>query len=429
MNQEFKEIDEQTLDDFVFSHPKEHFMQTAEWGKIKSMQGAWKAKNTGYYEDGILKATAMLLLRKIPFFGLNICYAPRGFMIDYEDMNLVKRYTAELVKWAKKQKVCYIMCDPDVYFCAKDKNGHVVEEHPDFVKQMEEIGYVHQGFNQGFEKTQPRYTYRLDLQRPSDEITAGFSKIIRTQMKNTQEYGIECEIAENIDLFYEILADTAQRNHFIESPKKYYQDIYDLFKEKGMARCYTAKYYPMRHLAYLKNKQSELMKEDEQLIEKLKEYPNQKVSLNRRKQIATQMEKLSKTILKTEEMLKEYPDGVVLSSGITLCTKHRAWLVYGGNRTILREAGANYAIKQFEIFDDKEKGYEFVDFFGTCSDECTDSALTGIHDFKKKFGSTYIEFPGEFHYVLHPVIYHFWIRLYPWALKTIKKLRNRTRKH
>lgn len=428
MNTIFKEIDDQTLDEFVFSHPKEHFMQTAEWGKIKSMQGAWTYQCVGLFEDDTLIGAAMLLLRKIPVFGSLICYAPRGYMIDFNDMNLVRLFTDHLVEWAKKRNVCYIMCDPDVYYCAKDKNGNIVEEHPDFVKQMESLGYQHQGFNQGFEKTQPRYTYRLDLTRSESEITAGFSKIIRTQMKNTQEYGIECEIADNIDLFYEILSDTAERNHFIESPKKYYQDIYDLLKQKDMARCYTAKYYPERHLSYLTKKLNELKLEDEQLIEKLKEYPNQKGSLNRRKQIATQTEKLQKTLVKTEKFKKEYPDGIVLSSGITVSTKHRAWLVYGGNRTVLREAGANYAIKQFEIFDDKERGYEFVDFFGTCSDECTDPALTGIHDFKKRFGSTYIEFPGEFHYILKPLTYQIWSKLYPWALSTIKKVKNRKRK-
>lgn len=429
MTTTFKTIDDQTLTDFVFNHPKEHFMQTSEWGKIKSLQGSWTYQCVGLFEDEQLVASAMLLLRKIPVFGSTICYAPRGFMIDYHDMSLVQTFTLELVKWAKKKNICYIMCDPDVYYCAKDKNGNIIEEYPDFIKEMEKLGYLHQGFNQAFEKTQPRYTYRLDLTRPESEITAGFSKIIRTQMKNTQEYGIECEIADNIDLFYEILSDTAERNHFIESPKKYYQDIYDLLKEKDMARCYTAKYYPSRHLTYLRQKQSDLLQEDAQLIEKLKEYPNQKVSINRRKQIETQLDKLKKTIAKTEDMQKLYPDGIVLSSGITVCTKHRAWLVYGGNRTELREAGANYAIKQFEIFDDKQRGYEFVDFFGTCSDECTDPALTGIHDFKKKFGSTYIEFPGEFHYVLKPITYKLWIKLYPWALKTVKKIRNMTRKH
>ena len=138
-------------------------------------------------------------------------------------------------------------------------------------------------------------------------------------------------------------------------------DADDLLKEKDMARCYTAKYYPEKHLSYINSKLVELEKEDALLIEKLKEYPNQKTSLNRRKQIETQVQKLKKTLIKTEEMNQLYPQGIVLSSGMTICTKHRAWLVYGGNRTLLREAGANYAIKQYEIFDDKQRGYEFVE--------------------------------------------------------------------
>ena len=116
MTTTFKTIDDQTLNQFVFNHPKEHFMQTAHWGKIKSMQGAWSYTCVGLYEENQLTAAAMLLLRKIPVFGSKICYAPRGFMIDYNDMNLVKTFTEQLVKWAKKQNICYIMCDPDVYY-------------------------------------------------------------------------------------------------------------------------------------------------------------------------------------------------------------------------------------------------------------------------------------------------------------------------
>ena len=63
-----KNIDDQTLNDFVFNHPKEHFMQTSYWGKIKSMQGAWKYTCVGLYQDDQLTGAAMLLLRKIPLF-------------------------------------------------------------------------------------------------------------------------------------------------------------------------------------------------------------------------------------------------------------------------------------------------------------------------------------------------------------------------
>ena len=61
MTTTFKTIDDQTLNQFVFNHPKEHFMQTAHWGKIKSMQGAWSYTCVGLYENEQLKAAAMLL--------------------------------------------------------------------------------------------------------------------------------------------------------------------------------------------------------------------------------------------------------------------------------------------------------------------------------------------------------------------------------
>lgn len=420
----FCEIPAALHDEFMQDHPKEHFMQCSLWAKAKESSG-WTSKTVGLYQEEELKASALLLFRTIPFLKSKICYAPRGYVIDFEDWVLVEQFTQELKKYCQAHKVCYIMVDPDLPYRVMNAKEEVIEEHLDLVDKMKAIGYVHQGFNMSFDGTQPRFTFRLKLNRTKEELFAGYSKVIRSSMNNASRIGIACRKEENVDEFYDIMEDTARRNHFVERNKDYYETVYKLFQERNMSTCYSASYSGQKHLAAMDQKQKELEQEIEKCQSKLAVAPNDTKSANRIKQIETQLAKLKKDQEKAADFIEQYPDGLALSSGITINTKNRAWLVYGGNRAIMREVGANYAIKQFEIEDDVDKKFEFVDFFGTIGNPQPNSEHIGIHEFKKKFGGDYIEFPGEFHLVLKPLHYAIWTKAAPKAKQLMRALKKR----
>ena len=203
------------------------------------------------------------------------------------------------------------------------------------------------------------------------------------------------------------------------------ETVYRCFSAQGMATCYSATYSGQAHLAAMDRKQEELSEEKKKCRTKLETAPQDTRSFNRIKQIEIQEEKLAKDRKKAEAFIQEYPEGLALSSGITINTRHRAWLVYGGNRALLREVGANYAIKQFEIRDDLKKGFEFVDFFGTIGNPTPQSEHIGIHDFKKRFSGDYYEFPGEFHLVLKPAHYAVWMQMAPKVKEWLRAFKKR----
>ena len=424
--QEFCEISDQVHDQFMQNHKKEHFMQCSLWSKIKASSG-WKGKTVGLFVDGNLVASSLLLFRHIPVLNSFICYAPRGFVIDFDDLELLSSFTDHLKDYCKNHNVCYIMIDPDLPYQVINAKGELIQSMPQILDQLTSLGYSHQGFTMSFDGTQPRFTFRLSLKDTKENIFANYSKIIRSSMNNAERIGIVCHKEQNVDKFFDIIQDTAVRNDFVERDKDYYESVLTLFGHQNMATCYSATYLGQAHLEAIKSKAAELAEEKQKCYNKLTISPNDTKSKNRISQIETQEEKQAKTKQEVEQFIQDYPEGLVLSSGITINTAHRCWLVYGGNRSLMRDVGANYAIKKFEIEDDIDKGFEFVDFFGTIGDTKENSEHQGIHEFKKRFSGNYYEFPGEFHLVLKPFHYTIWTKLAPTAKNWMRKLKRKQR--
>ena len=74
------------LNEFLEKNKKSHFLQSPEWAKVKS---DWKHEMIVIEEDGEIKGTMSVLLRKVPIFNRYIMYAPRGFVVYVEVKNFM----------------------------------------------------------------------------------------------------------------------------------------------------------------------------------------------------------------------------------------------------------------------------------------------------------------------------------------------------
>lgn len=395
-------------------------MQTSVWGQVKS-KGVWNHEIMGLFWDEDLIASTLLLWRKLPVVGKRLYYAPRGFIIDFNDRETLAVFTRELRKHLLTNKGVYCIVDPDVHYRELDQYDNVLKERDDFVERMVSLGYRHRGFTMNFDATQPRFTFRLYLNGTHEEIYDRFDRFNKKNLRQCADNAVEVYEADDIDLFYDILADTARRDHFIENPKEYYKGIYDALRPLDMCRMYFAKYTPARHLALI---DEQLIKAEEEILG-AKERIRQKDTSKARTQLQQAEEKKERTLKMrrtAEEYEVRYPDGIVLSAVFDINTKHRGWTVYGGSRAELREMNGNYGVTYESIRAFTDRGMEFMDFFGTVGYPDENSKYFGIHRFKKKFSGTYVEFPGEFHLVADKLLYLLWVKAYPKVLKAYKAL-------
>ena len=394
--------------DFLNKMDYSHFMQTNEFGEIKRIKG-FIPHIVGLKKDKELVCTALLLEKKLPF-NLRYYHIPRGFIIDYDNHELIKEFTNYLKIYCKKTKAIFFKINPAIKRYTIDLDGKKIDgiDNSKLIDYLKNIGYKHLGFNLGFEQEEPRFTFRVDINKPIDEVYKAFHATTRKVLNKGNQYNLEIYKGSKDDIndFYETMKETAKREGIIQAPIKYYEKFYEIFNKHNMSDIYVAKVN----------------------IDNLKKLLNQNVLETTSKETKNEIQEKEKNdkLNKLNKLLNEVNEidekELTLASIITVKFKDKVWTVHGGNNSKLMSLNANYLI-YYEIIKDANKdGFKIVDLFGTCGIANPDPSnpIYGIHNFKKRLGGEYTEFIGEFDLVNNKLMYSMY-RIYTKIRNKIKK--------
>ena len=289
----------------------------------------------------------------------------------------------------------------------------ILKNYNELVNYLKNLGYKHLGYNKAFEHNQPRYTFRLSIDKPLTEVINNFHNTTKKVINrgNLYELEIEKNKDDSMDGFYQTMIETAKRENLSLHPQKYFDDFYHILKKYNDGSDI--------YIVYLNKKKT--IKAIKDKIDDLNKYKSTLQIENKKKEIDNQIGKQEK-LLKEVEQIKE--DKYPLSSIITAKYNDKVWTVHGGNSSSLRELNSNYLI-YFEILKDAlEEGYKVVDFFGTTYNPETTDPEYGIYLFKKRLGGEYTEFIGEFDLIINKPMYLFFTKLVP-LYRKIKKNRRK----
>ncbi len=400
-------INKDKYKEFVDNHPKSHFLQSYEWGQFCEKAKNQIPKYVGLEDEfGNLVATCLILLKKTPL-GYSYGYAPRGFLLDYSNYELIKEITEQLKKYSKDNKIIYIKFDPDIKYQDIDENGlpkENGENNYELYNYMLSLGYKHTGFYKLYEGNQPRYTFRINLQRPWEEIEQAFSKSFLKGIKRSENYNLKIDNEDRIEEFYQLLQSNSSKDGFDPHSLKYYE--YFTQEMQGAMKYFNISLNPSKLLEDIDKEINELRK-----------------SLSKSKKKEADIKNKIARLEKEKEAFRNLPKKeLVVCSLICTYTNNRCWSLYIGSDDI---ANLTFAVTRsyYEAIKDAyNRGYEFFDLFGTPGDPHTIyKNLAKLHDFKKKFGDEYIEFIGEFDLVNNKLMY----KLLPSMLKIYRRLRRK----
>ena len=420
-----KNVSKEEFDNFVKNHPtKSHFLQSISWGEFAKV----KKNLTPYYlglvneEDKIVAAT--LLLQKL--LPMNKCYfyAPRGFVIDYKNRELVREMTKKVVNFAKEKKAIFVKIDPDLIikkYNYLDEEQEVNIDVDETFKLLKSCGFKHQGFTKNFETMQPRYTFRIDLNQSMEDIESHFSKTTKQRIAKSQKLDTEVVIGTKDDLkdFYYLMTLTENRKDFISYNEDYYNTLYEIFNgnKNSKATLFLGKVHMIKTIHALEKNLKTINDQISLLpIDNLSK--SAKAKLN---ELNKQKENVKNDIEKYKNYKKEYGNDITLSAHMIIEYGDKAWVLYAGNHNILSETYVNYNTYYEHLKYCKEKGIKIYDQFGTIGDLSKDNPRLGLHEFKKKFGGDYVEFIGEFDYVTNKLMYFVFTKLVPIYRNVIRK--------
>lgn len=419
-------IEKKRYEEFVKNHPKSHFLQSYAWGEF-----AKKEKNLTPHYVGIennkhqLVAATLLLEKHLPL-GYCYLYAPRGYVIDFKDYELLKTFTEEIKRYAKKKKAIFVKIDPDIIYHEEDCNQEVIIDKDNQAYQfLKKLGYRHLGFTKNFETMQPRYTFRIDFSKPWEEIEKNFSKTTKQRIKKAEDLLVDVKIGtdKDIDTFYQLMILTETRKDFVTHNEKYYQSLYQIWNQDNECNLFLGSV----DLDKIIKKQTELKQEIENELTKYEHENLSKSEKTKKNELEKRKDKLETDIIKYQQAQKEYGTNITLSAHFIIEYGDKAWVLYAGNHNILTDTYTNYKTYEQHIkyyYDKKIKTY---DQFGTIGDLRKENPLLGLHEFKKKFGGNYVEFTGEFDLVLNKPMYFIFTKLVPLYRRLIKNIAKKKR--
>lgn len=394
---EFTELSKEEYKKFYDKHPQASFMQSIELGNLKEELGDI-SHYLGIKKDKKVVA-ATLILEEPSILGYKSFYAPRGFLIDYHDKDLLAFFTKNIKEYVKKKKGFRIIIDPNLIYRTRNNDGSIMEpdnKDEESFNNLVNLGYKHFGFNTYIETLQVRFGVRLKLDKPYEELKKNFSKSTRKNIDACYKKGLQVRhgTIEDLDSMTELFDSTAKRKDFHSRSLEYYKKMYKHMK--NLMTIYIAYIDPD---VYLKNAKLNLEEEEKKNKEIEEKFKKDMVGskLKNQKEVSDNLIKKYKEELKlAEEFKKENPNGKDIAALLSLKSGKEYLTLTSGSLEEYRKFTPKYAMYDNHIKDAYEMGFEWIDFYGISGCFEKGDSFYGIYEFKKGFGGNVTEFIGQF---------------------------------
>ena len=396
---EFLEITKEEYRKFWENHPLKTFLSAPEISELRKKSN-WDTYFVGVKENKKLIASTMLLSHK-RHFGKYEFYSPRGYLLDFNNKELVDFFTNELKKYIKSKKGYIFRVDPYLIYKERDINGDIVENGVDNSKVVDNL------LKLGFKKVptqsleQVSWMFSLGLEGKSEEdILKEMKSSTRNKIRKIEKFGIDVkEIGyDELDRFQSIMEETSKRKGFSNRKLSYYQDMYKLFHDKGEVKFFITE-------LNLKNYISNLEKDIKEREDKLNSLSDAKYNEGAKKNLTNEIESLNKRIDDSKNIIKEKnTDVITLSGSMFMLIQPEVIYLSSGNYEEFLKFDSQYLIQWELIKYGIANKFKKHNFYGIPADINTHPKDYGIYEFKRGFNGYVEELIGEYEL---PITWHY----------------------
>jgi peptidoglycan pentaglycine glycine transferase (the first glycine) len=373
---------------FADDHEFKNFHQTFNYALLKVEEG-YEYEFIGYYENGILKAASLVLGKKIN--NKPYGYIPAGFLIDYEDKELLKRFTEALFRYYHKQGFIFIKINPRVIIGnVNKKDGSITPNEYRFLPSyLESIGYKKLKDNLLFEARLPRFSALIDLENFSINT---INKNTRNKVKKAQRKGVVVKqgVYEDVEYLTNLLSKK------MDDVKFHYSDYYSIFDKNNMIDYYTAE---IDYQEYLKNAQTAYDKEivrNKILNSKVIANASER-NVNAKINSDTALDAYHSDIIKATKLVNE-KSGFVAAALVVKYQDTVTLLVNDYDKSF-KDFAPNYLLI-YSIINKYRDQYRYFDLNGIVGD-FNDNPYHGLNRFKIGFNPYLVEYAGEYDLVIN----------------------------
>lgn len=383
-------IRELTIDEFnafVRNSPLGTHYQTFNYALLMGENG-YEYELVGMFNEyNQLKAASLILFKNLKMH-YKYGYAPKGFILDYFNQEIVSEFATLLKSYYKKKKVVFIKINPEIAISEIDKESGLKTYNWNYniLEIMEKAGFKKLKDNLYFESVLPRFSAVVSLKNYSMNSV---SKNTRNKIRRAHHKGLHIELAEKsgIDILQKFIKNKRTINEY------YYKDYYNVFKKDDMI-----------DLFLVSIDSEEFLMNSRELYEKELEINNRLVSLlnreNNKRNLNKKMDSDRKILnykqdVKFATELNTKKDKVYIAGALVIKYQNRVQILMSGYDKKYKRFEANYYLHD-EILKYYQKNYDYAELNGLTGDFSKENPYLGLNEFKIGFNPRIYEYIGEF---------------------------------
>ena len=400
-------LDELKFDAFAINHPNYNFYQSSNYGKFMSKHG-YNSYYLGLSDDvGNIKAATLIIVKNDKSEKRKMGYAPRGFLIDWSDSELVREFTTKIKEFLAKRSFTYLKVDPMIVYKEYNSDGSLkYSNSDDFVKKMQSLGYTHMGYNNGMEASKPRWNSIIKLDPNIISLYNSLSKEARYKIKKAAGNGFKVYKGSNTDisLFYNVLN---RKN----PPLEYYMDLYQFFNVNNGFEIYFVKLEPVSYVNSSKKMYEEEEQRNNNLNMQMQDFnnPNKDAIINEKLKSDEMLATYKKNMLEAINLFQKYPSGIIIATLAVIKYGKRVTFFVGASDEDHKNDYPDYLLRWQLAEYFSRSGYESIDYNGMMGMSNTDYDTT----LKKELTNSVVEYVGEFDLVINKKTYYTGSKLNP----------------
>ena len=398
------------FDSFASNHRYRNYYQTSQYARVMSKFG-YRSQFLGFVNEYNKLIGATLIIYKEAWRKYKIAYAPRGPLINYEDINQLKQFVDALKEVLGKQSFMLLRIDPCLPLSIRDEVGNILNYNNngnDVIKNLKKVGFHYKGKNLYFETEKPRWEALVMLQRDPEEIFAKLDKKTRNKIRKAVNNGLVVvkDETKNINKLFQYVGSKERK------PITFYKEMCQNFDSD--IDIYYAK---IKTETYVINSRRNYEKEQEyndQLAEKVQDLdlePAERENyLNKKMESDKLITAYKENLLKATELLKQKPEGIFTAGAMVIKYDNAAYIFTEGFDENYSALNASYLLKWQLISDYNEQGFKYINLNAVTGNfEETDpkkNPYIGLNEVKLGYNATVTEYIGEFDIVLNHFAYN-----------------------
>ena len=390
-----KQISPDRFKKFSNDHILKNMYQTKEYGMLMS-RGSYEVMYIGGFAGSELRAASLILYKSLGR-GMKYGYAPRGFLIDYYDTQLLASFTKAVKEYFYKKGFAFIKINPEVSLSILDYNAKsksINVNSKDLVMRLKGLGYDKLKDNLYFESLLPRYTPVISLK--SYDLASLNGKLL-SDVKECETCGVHIRNGsfEDIEKFYPYVKDKDTKTI------AYYKHFYKAFASGGKVDLLFAELNYNDYVKHLQKDYAYAQEKNEKINSAFNQNPTDEGLYNLKMESDEVLNKIAANINVANVRMDKETKSEVL--GTALVVKHEGRVtvyIAGVNKTV-----TTLDIKSFlyyKIIEEYQKaGYLFLDMNGITADFTDSNPYKALNDFKLSFNPTVYEYIGEYDLIIN----------------------------